>query len=86
MTEPTELKKFTIDNNVYNVEDLSSEAKYCINQISDIDRKIRQTDFDKAQLVAGRTTFSVNLGKHIENVTPIETLEAPETSEEVTPA
>ena len=55
MTE--EKKVITIDNVEYTEDQLSDEAKACINHIGSLDQKIASAQFNLIQLQVGREAF-----------------------------
>jgi len=55
MTE--EKKVITIDDVDYTADELSDEAKGCINHIQSLDQKIASAQFNLAQLQVGRNAF-----------------------------
>ena len=55
MTE--EKKVITIDDVEYTEDQLSDEAKACINHIGSLDQKIASTQFNLIQLQVGREAF-----------------------------
>ena len=61
MTE--DKKVITIDDVEYTEDQLTNEAKACINHIGSLDQKIASTEFNLTQLQVGREAFVVRL-KH----------------------
>lgn len=61
MTE--DKKVITIDDVDYTEDQLTNEAKACINHIGSLDQKIASTEFNLTQLQVGREAFVVRL-KH----------------------
>jgi len=59
MTE--EKKVITIDNVEYTEDQLSDEAKACINHIGSLDQKIASAQFNLIQLQVGREAFMEKL-------------------------
>ena len=59
MTE--EKKVITIDNVEYTEDQLSDEAKACINHIGSLDQKIASAQFNLIQLQVGRGAFMEKL-------------------------
>jgi len=59
MTE--EKKVITIDNVEYTEDQLSDEAKACINHIGSLDQKIASAQFNLIQLQVGRDAFMEKL-------------------------
>jgi hypothetical protein len=55
MTE--EKKVITIDDVEYTEDQLSDEAKACINHIGSLDQKIASAQFNLVQLQVGREAF-----------------------------
>ena len=55
MTE--DKKVITIDNVEYTEDQLSDEAKDCINHIGSLDQKIASAQFNLIQLQVGREAF-----------------------------
>ena len=55
MTE--DKKVITIDEVEYTEDQLSDEAKACINHIGSLDQKIASTQFNLIQLQVGREAF-----------------------------
>jgi len=63
----TEDKKvITIDDVEYTEDQLSDEAKACINHIGSLDQKIANTQFNLIQLQVGREAFLDKLKEAIE--------------------
>jgi len=63
----TEDKKvITIDDVEYTEDQLSDEAKACINHIGSLDQKIASAQFNLAQLQVGRKAFMDMLTKSLE--------------------
>lgn len=58
-----EKKTITIDDVEYTEDQLTNEAKACINHIGSLDQKIASTEFNLTQLQVGREAFVVRL-KH----------------------
>ena len=50
-------KTITIDNIEYTEDQLSDEAKACINHIGSLDQKIASTQFNLTQLQGGKEFF-----------------------------
>ena len=50
-------KVITIDNVEYTEDQLSDEAKACINHIGSLDQKIASAQFNLIQLQVGREAF-----------------------------
>ena len=59
MTE--DKKVITIDNVEYTEDQLSDEAKACINHIGSLDQKIASAQFNLIQLQVGREAFMEKL-------------------------
>jgi hypothetical protein len=70
-----EKKTITIDDVEYTEDQLTNEAKACINHIGSLDQKIASTEFNLTQLQVGREAFIVRL-KHELNKEPEEDLES----------
>jgi hypothetical protein len=64
MTE--DKKVITIDEVEYTEDQLSDEAKACINHIGSLDQKIASTQFNLIQLQVGREAFLDKLKEAIE--------------------
>ena len=64
MTE--DKKVITIDDVEYTEDQLSDEAKACINHIGSLDQKIASTQFNLIQLQVGREAFLDKLKEAIE--------------------
>ena len=64
MTE--DKKVITIDEVEYTEDQLSDEAKACINHIGSLDQKITNTQFNLIQLQVGREAFLDKLKEAIE--------------------
>ena len=64
MTE--DKKVITIDEVEYTEDQLSDEAKACINHIGSLDQKIASTQFNLIQLQVGREAFLDKLKESIE--------------------
>jgi hypothetical protein len=47
----------TIDDKEYTPDQLSDEAKMCINHINSLDQKIRSAEFNLDQMRVGREAF-----------------------------
>jgi hypothetical protein len=56
-----EKKVITIDNVEYTEDQLSDEAKACINHIGSLDQKIASAQFNLIQLQVGRGAFMEKL-------------------------
>ena len=54
-------KKITINDEDYNVDDLSDEAKKCIAQISDIQNRMNKANMEAEMLNASLKVFSKKL-------------------------
>jgi len=65
MTE--DKKVITIDDIEYTEDQLSDEAKVCINHIGSLDQKIASAQFNLAQLQVGRKAFMDMLKSSLEN-------------------
>ncbi len=66
MTE--EQKVITIDDVEYTEDQLSDEAKACINHIGSLDQKIASAQFNLTQLQVGREAFMQRLKSSLETV------------------
>jgi hypothetical protein len=75
MTE--EKKVITIDDVEYTEDQLSNEAKVCINHIGSLDQKIGSAQFNLTQLQGGREFFMARLKAALED-TPEDQQEAAE--------
>lgn len=64
MTE--EQKVITIDDVEYTEDQLSDEAKACINHIGSLDQKMASAQFNLIQLQGGREYFMTKLKEAIE--------------------
>ena len=64
MTE--EKKVITIDDIEYTEDQLSDEAKVCINHIGSLDQKIGSASFNLTQLQGGREFFMARLKEALE--------------------
>ena len=64
MTE--DKKVITIDDIEYTEDQLSDEAKVCINHIGSLDQKIGSAQFNLTQLQVGRQAFMDMLKKSLE--------------------
>ena len=64
MTE--DKKVITIDNVEYTEDQLSDEAKACINHIGSLDQKIASAQFNLIQLQVGREAFMDKLKGSLE--------------------
>jgi len=63
----TEDKKvITIDEIEYTEDQLSDEAKACINHIGSLDQKMASAQFNLIQLQGGREYFMAKLKKELE--------------------
>jgi len=65
MTE--EKKVITIDDIEYTEDQLSDEAKVCINHIGSLDQKIGSAQFNLTQLQVGRQAFMDMLKSSLED-------------------
>jgi hypothetical protein len=59
-------KTITIDDVEYTEDQLSDEAKACINHIGSLDQKIASTQFNLIQLQVGREAFVSKLKGSLE--------------------
>ena len=64
MTE--EKKVITIDEVEYTEDQLSDEAKACINHVGSLDQKIASAQFNLIQLQGGREYFMTKLKEELE--------------------
>jgi hypothetical protein len=64
MTE--DKKVITIDDIEYTEDQLSDEAKVCINHIGSLDQKIGSAQFNLTQLQGGREFFMAQLKQALE--------------------
>ncbi len=67
MTE--DKKVITIDDIEYTEDQLSDEAKVCINHIGSLDQKIGSAQFNLTQLQGGREFFMARLKSALEETT-----------------
>ena len=65
MTE--DKKVITIDDIEYTEDQLSDEAKGCLNHIGSLDQKIASTQFNLTQLQVGREAFMHRLKQELGN-------------------
>ena len=56
----------TINDKEYTADQLTDQQKVIINHITDLERKIRSTQFNLDQLSVGRDAFLAALGKTVE--------------------
>lgn len=56
----------TINDKEYTEDQLTDQQKVIINHITDLERKIRSTQFNLDQLSVGRDAFLAALGKTVE--------------------
>ena len=75
MTE--DKKVITIDDVDYTEDQLSDEAKACINHIGSLDQKIASSQFNLTQLQVGREAFVARLKDELENGQEDSTVSAP---------
>jgi len=59
-------KTITIDDVEYTEDQLSDEAKACINHLGSLDQKIASTQFNLIQLQVGREAFVSKLKGSLE--------------------
>ena len=57
----------TIDDIEYTEDQLSDEAKGCVNHIGSLDQKIASTQFNLTQLQVGREAFMQRLKQELGN-------------------
>jgi hypothetical protein len=55
----------SVDGVEYTLEDMSPEQQAMVNHISDLDRKVRSTQFNLDQLNVGRQAFVEMLSKSL---------------------
>ena len=60
-------KTITIDDVEYTQDQLSDEAKGCVNHIGSLDPKIASTQFNLTQLQVGREAFMHRLKQELGN-------------------
>jgi hypothetical protein len=60
-------KTITIDDIEYTEDQLTDEAKACINHIGSLDQKIGSTQFNLTQLQVGREAFVQRLKTELQN-------------------
>ena len=60
-------KTITIDDIEYTEDQLTDEAKACINHIGSLDQKIGSTQFNLTQLQVGREAFVQRLKAELDN-------------------
>jgi hypothetical protein len=65
MTE--EKKVITIDDIEYTEDQLSDEAKGCINHLGSLDQKIASAQFNLTQLQVGRDAFMQRLKQELDS-------------------
>ena len=58
-------KTITIDDVEYTQDQLSDEAKGCVNHIGSLDQKIASTQFNLTQLQVGREAFMQRLKQEL---------------------
>jgi hypothetical protein len=63
-----EKKVITIDDVEYTEDQLSDEAKACINHIGSLDQKIASTQFNLIQLQVGREAFVSKLKSSLDQL------------------
>ena len=61
-----EQKVITIDDVEYTEDQLSDEAKACINHIGSLDQKMASAQFNLIQLQGGREYFMAKLKEELE--------------------
>ena len=61
-----EQKTITIDGQDFTEDQLSDEAKVCINHIGSLDQKINSANFNLTQLQGGREFFMAKLKQALE--------------------
>lgn len=66
MTAEDKKAIITIDDIEYTVDQLSDEAKVCINHIGSLDQKIGSAQFNLTQLQGGREFFMARLKAELE--------------------
>lgn len=60
-------KTITIDDVEYTEDQLSNEAKACLNHIQSLDQKIASSQFNLTQLQVGREAFIARLKEELDN-------------------
>jgi hypothetical protein len=65
-------KVITIDEIEYTEDQLSEEAKACINHLGSLDQKIASASFNIVQLQGGREFFMARLKSEIKNTSEAE--------------
>ena len=75
MTE--EKKVITIDDVEYTEDQLTDEAKACIQHIGSLDQKIASTQFNLTQLQVGRQAFVERLKGQLDNGQENSSISAP---------
>tara|TARA_R100000951_G_scaffold35648_1_gene30217 strand:- start:15433 stop:15636 length:204 start_codon:yes stop_codon:yes gene_type:complete len=60
-------KTITIDDIEYTEDQLTDEAKGCINHLGSLDQKIASTQFNLTQLQVGREAFMQRLKQELGN-------------------
>lgn len=60
-------KTITIDDVEYTEDQLTNEAKACINHIGSLDQKIASAQFNLTQLQVGREAFLSRLKEELSN-------------------
>ena len=60
-------KTIMIDDVEYTEDQLSDEARACLNHIQSLDQKIRSTQFNLTQLQVGREAFVARLKQELDN-------------------
>jgi len=60
-----EKPSITVDNKKFIIEDMTSEEQAMLNHISDLDRKIGQSQFNLEQLQFGKNAFVNSLSQSL---------------------
>ena len=60
-----EKPSITVDNKEFIIEDMTSEEQAMLNHISDLDRKIGQSQFNLEQLQFGKNAFVNSLSQSL---------------------
>ena len=71
------VEKITVDGNEYVYDELTDEQKYVVTQVTSINAKIRQNEFEVNQLKAALNHFNVLLSALLKKSEEPEQLELP---------
>ena len=71
------VEKITVDGNEYVYDELTDEQKYVVTQITNINAKIQQNEFEVNQLKAALNHFNVLLSALLKKSEEPEQLELP---------